>query len=332
MPPDRLIYPLTFRPVLKHYPWGGRNLERLGRRLPEGIVAESWEVSGHAHGPTPVADGPLAGLEIAELQRRLGEELLGRRHAAAPDRRFPLLVKLLDAHDWLSVQVHPGDEYALANEGELGKSELWVVLQADEGAELIHGFRPGADRESFAAAIAAGRAPEMLHRSAARTGDAFYVPAGTVHALGPGLVLAEIQQSSDATYRIYDWGRPRPLHVDKALEVLDFGRVEPGPVSPATVSREEARVEELARSPHFLVERLRLAREGVTEGACRGETFEIWGVLRGSATLSWDGPARSLAAVSWVLLPAALGEFEIRAEEEAELLRVLPPEHAPTGR
>ena len=153
------VYPLTFEPVFKDYPWGGRNLaSKLGRTLPDGIVAESWEIAAHPHGSSTVATGPLAGRTLVEVMAEWGEALVGSRsrYALAHDR-FPLLIKLLDAQRWLSVQVHPDDDYALAHEDDLGKTEMWVVLAAEPDAELIYGFKPGVTREDFAAAIAAGR-------------------------------------------------------------------------------------------------------------------------------------------------------------------------------
>ncbi len=329
--PRREIYPLTFHPQFKKYPWGGRNLEtRLGRRLPPGRVAESWEISGHPNGPTAVAEGALRGQTLAKVQTRLGETLLGRRSRKALERgRFPLLVKLLDAHRWLSIQVHPDDAYASRQGDDLGKTEMWVVLHAEPGAELLYGFRPGVDRPAFEHAIAERRVPELLHRVAAGVGDVFFVPPGTVHALGPGLILAEVQQSSDTTYRIYDWDRSgddrRPLHLERALEVLDFGLVEPGPVGTRLLREGPPRIEELVICPYFGAERIWVPAGGAYRGACEGESFEIWMLLEGCATLSWDGPDLGLEAVSSILLPAALGGFELRAAKPSICLRLVVP-------
>ncbi len=219
------IYPLTFDPVFRDYIWGGRNLETLfGRRLPPGIVAESWEISGHPSSPTRVNAGPLAGLTLPQVQERLGERLVGVRSGWATSRgRFPLLVKLLDANRPLSVQVHPPDDYALEHEGDLGKTEMWYVLHARPGAELIYGLAHETTPTEFRAALEAGELESLLHRLPVRVGDVIFIPTGMLHALLEGIVVAEIQQNSDTTYRVYDWGRvgadgkPRPLHVDKAL-------------------------------------------------------------------------------------------------------------------
>jgi len=229
----REIYPLEFTPVFQDYIWGGRRLATLfGRQLPDGIVAESWEISGHAKAATSVVGGRWDGKSLPEVLDALGEVLVGTDARDCLARgRFPLLVKLLDAHRDLSVQVHPDDAYAAVHEGgELGKTEMWYVLYADPGSELIYGLAQGVTPATLAEALQRGAVETQLHRLPIHAGDLFYIPAGTVHALLAGAVVVEIQQNSDATYRLYDWGRlgddgrPRPLHVDKALEVIDWGR------------------------------------------------------------------------------------------------------------
>ncbi|MBX2998751.1 MAG: AI-2E family transporter [Caldilineaceae bacterium] len=341
-PMNEQIYPLQFAPVFKDYPWGGRNLERiLGRSIPDGIVAESWEISAHPNGQTRVIDGSLAGLTLAEVQERLGEDLLGSRNRPALElKKFPLLIKLLDANQWLSVQVHPDDAYGLAHEGEYGKTEMWVVIHAEPGAELIYGLKAGADRDSFVSGVEAGNSERLLHRVPVRAGDVVFVPAGAIHSLGPGIMVAEIQQNSDTTYRIYDWGRlgndgnPRPLHVAQALDVIDWGQIEPGTVTPRLLSdgSRGLRHEVIGESPYFRTERLAMNTGSSYADRCAGESFQIWAVLSGQATLTWTGGPRHLSAISWVLLPAALGEFQIHADVDSVLLRVITPEPSEIGR
>jgi mannose-6-phosphate isomerase len=328
------LYPLTFLPVFKPYAWGGRKLGSVvGRAIPEGIVAESWEVSAHRKGPTPVASGALAGRLLDDLQREYGEALVGSRNRAALERgTFPLLIKLLDANEWLSVQVHPGDDHARRHENDLGKTEMWVVLQADPGAEIILGLSGETTREELRQAILESRLEPQLHRLKAHAGDVFFVPAGTVHALGPGLLLTEIQQSSDTTYRIHDWGRdpdldpPRPLHIEQSLQVLDYGAVRPGPVRPEVRTGSGFRVETLASCPYFETERVTLGAGSTWAGACSGETLELWCILEGTTTLRWRAGEEGLWAIRWLLLPADLGDFEFRAPTGATLLRVFTPE------
>ncbi len=341
------IYPLAFEPVFKDYIWGGRNLEtKLGRALPPGTVAESWEVAAHPNGQTKVAAGPLSGYTLDALQARLGERLLGQ---AADAANFPLLIKLLDANRWLSVQVHPDDAYAREHAGELGKTELWIILHAEPGAEVIYGLKDGVTREQFAQAAANGAIEHMLHHVSIRSGDAVYVPAGTVHALGPGAIVAEIQQNSDTTYRLYDWGRSgadgqsRPLHVQQALDVIDWRVVEPEIARPPVLSSPDGWVREILSDlrtiggaasdlraadgaatacPFFQVERLTGRPGAVWSDICAGDAFQIWAALSGSATLHWAGAPVELRAVSWLLLPAALGAFELRSETDCTLLRI----------
>ncbi len=328
---DARIYPLTFEPQLRDYIWGGRNLERLfGRRLPPGIVAESWEISAHPEAPTRVLHGPWQGRTLPEVQAALGEALVGTRGVMrAFQGRFPLLVKLLDAEQDLSVQVHPDDAYASAHDlGDPGKVESWYVLAARPGAGLIYGLAPGVDRERLCAAIRQGRVPDTLARLPVRAGDCVHVPAGTLHALTAGIVVVEIQQSSDATFRVYDWdrlghdGRPRPLHVQQALEVIAWEGDAPGVVSPDALSEGDGvRRARLVACPQFHLEQFDLAAGATYQGACTGETFEIWGCVQGEVELAWAGARLGLASIGFALLPAALGRFELRAAGLTRLLR-----------
>jgi mannose-6-phosphate isomerase len=326
---------LTFAPVFRDYIWGGRNLETLfGRELPPGIVAESWDISGHPSSPTLVDGGALDGLTLPQVLDLWGEALVGTRSRWATDRgKFPLLVKLLDANSPLSVQVHPPDEYALAREnGELGKAEMWYVLHAKPGAELIYGLSQETTPEAFRAALEGGSLADYLHRLPVQAGDAILIPTGTLHALLEGIVVAEIQQNSDTTYRVYDWGRlgadgkSRPLHVDKALDVIDFDMVRPAASKPEVVGGRRGLVRfEIARCPYFVVEKVELKDEAAYRGRCDGTTFEIWGCVAGAAQVKWASDALSLAAVRFALLPAALGEFAVQAVQPATLLRAYAP-------
>jgi mannose-6-phosphate isomerase len=325
--PD-LLYPLTFDPVFKDYPWGGRGLETVLRRtLPDGIVAESWDVAAHPNGSSTVNNGPLAGKTLPEVMELLGLDLVGEHSAAALEQgRFPLLIKLLDCNRWLSIQVHPNDRYGLEHEGEWGKTEMWVVLHAEPGAELIYGFARGVTKEAYAQVIGGEHSAEGLHRLKVKTGDVIFVPSGAVHALGPGIIVTEIQQNSDTTYRIYDWGRPRPLHLEQSLDVLDFSLVEPSAIKPKTVLDEEGfKIEQLASCSYFETERLTMPSGYEFFGLCDGSTFELWAAIEGRATIFSDAEPLTLSAVQWALLPAELGEFQVQADEDAVLLRVFVP-------
>ncbi|MDH3222475.1 MAG: class I mannose-6-phosphate isomerase [Gemmatimonadota bacterium] len=331
--------PLAFSPRFQKYIWGGRNLERvLGRSIPDGDVAESWEISAHPAAVTPVLGGPLDGVLLSELVARHGEAVVGRRGRWATRRGvFPLLVKLLDANRALSVQVHPDDAYARVHEGpqELGKTEMWYVLWAREGAEIVYGLEVGTTPEGLREAIREGRVDGTLRRVPAKAGDAFLIEAGTVHAILDGIVIAEIQQSSNTTYRVHDWDRtgtdgcPRELHVEKALDVIDFGRGALGPWVPEALPTEEGSDigrELLSRCDKFVVERIRIPRGSAWRGALDGETFEIWGALEGVGEVEGRGGAIRLDAVGFGLLPASLGPFAVKAREDLTALRVYLPE------
>ena len=331
------IYPLTFTPVFRDYIWGGRNLAtKLGRSIPAGIIAESWDISGHPSSPTTVDQGPFAGQSLLAVLEQLGADLVGSRSQAMLERgTFPLLIKLLDANKPLSVQVHPEDEYATAHEnGELGKTEMWYILHAEPEAYLIYGLTPNVTPASFRAAIESGILEPCLHRLPVKAGDAVFIPAGSVHAIMNGIVLAEIQQNSDTTYRVYDWnrvgadGKPRPLHIDKALEVINFAQVEPTAFTPQLIEHSPALQRDfITTCPYFNVEKLTFTEGNQTfKGSCDGSTFEIWGTMSGRAQVNWAGTPLPLPAIRFILLPAALGDFEIEVTEPGTLLRVYVPE------
>ena len=214
------LYPLKLAPSLHVKVWGGRRLAEMGKKLPTAApYGEAWEM----HDASVIVNGDLRGLTLGDLLRRYGAELTGGRQKAADG--FPLLAKLIDAQDWLSVQVHPNDVQAGRLEGEpRGKTEAWVILAAVD-AKLVIGLRPGTSRGEMAAAIRDNRLESCLVYADVQAGDVLYIPANTVHALGPGLLIYEIQQASDITYRLYDWGRlgldgrPRELHIEKGLQV-----------------------------------------------------------------------------------------------------------------
>lgn len=333
--PHPLSAPLTFAPRFRDYMWGGRRLAELGRDLPDGVVAESWEVSGHPDEPSIVDRGPLAGRDLPGLVADHGVQLVGTRGREAARRGvFPLLVKLLDASHALSVQVHPGDEHAaVLDPGESGKTEMWYILHADRGARVIHGLGSGVDRRALRRALAGGTVQECLNRVAVRPGDAVLVPAGTVHGILSGIVLVEIQQCSDTTYRIHDWdrldpaGKRRKLHIDRALDVIDFSARGAVPTPARQVEHGGGVMREVLAECHaFVVERVSLEGGAVYESRLDGETCEIWGVLSGSATVeAGGGDGLGLEAVGFALMPATMGRLRLRAGDDVVALRARLP-------
>ncbi len=315
------LYPFRFRLLLRRYLWGGRRFEsHLGKPLGSGNdYAESWEVCDHGNDQSIVDAGPLAGASLGELVRCRGQELLGR---AAPLERFPLLVKFLDATAVLSVQVHPHDEHAARmTPPDLGKTEAWVILAAEPQSRIYAGLKSGVDRAQLAAAIAEGTCERLLHHFQPRPGDCLFIPAGTVHALGDGLLVAEIQQSSDTTFRLFDWnrvgpdGHPRALHVEQALEVIDFQR---GPISPQAPRRTDRPwASRLVECDKFTIDRWDFGRPQTIGGDQR---FHIVCVLEGAVRIAGDPHADPLPKGSTALLPACLGEVQLTPQGNTVLL------------
>lgn len=218
------MYPMKLTPPLKSYIWGGKKLKTEFYKETElDCVAESWELSCHKDGSSIIANGELAGMTLPEYIAKKGKAILGEN--AAGFEEFPLLIKLIDACDNLSVQVHPNNEYALRVEGEYGKTEMWYIVDCEEGASLLYGFTKEVTAEEFARRISDNTLLEITNRVPVKKGDVFFIEAGTLHAIGAGILIAEIQQNSNTTYRVYDYGRvgadlkPRELHIEKAKEV-----------------------------------------------------------------------------------------------------------------
>ena len=307
------MHPLLLTPLYRRYLWGGRRFTtHLGRDLPPGDdFAEAWELVDHGLDQSIVAAGPLAGATLGALVQQRGDELLGRH---SPQTAFPLLFKFLDACRDLSVQVHPDDgRGAQLTPPELGKTEAWYVIDAVPGSRLFAGLRSGTDRASLADALRAGRCEDVLHSFEPRPGDCIFIPAGTVHAIGAGLVIAEIQQSSDVTYRLYDWnrtgpdGKARPLHIEAGLEsVSQFVPVCPAEPQPGG---DEA-TRRLVTCDYFIFEEVRPAGEWAVGG---DDACHFLAVLSGEFRLSEDWQIPPLTRGMCVLLPASIGRQVVSA-------------------
>lgn len=227
---------IRFQPIYQERIWGGRAFEKFGRDcLPKhGNIGESWEICDRSEANTRVKGGPLDGYSLRELIRRHGRDIMGP--GWHPERRFPILVKWLDSRDRLSLQVHPPQSVADIHGGE-AKTETWYVADAEPHAALFCGLKRGATREKFEAALRRNKACEWVHRVGVSKGDALHTPSGRIHAIDAGCLILEIQQNSDTTYRVYDWGRPRQLHIDESLRCIDFNDFEPEPMRAAKQSR-----------------------------------------------------------------------------------------------
>jgi mannose-6-phosphate isomerase len=334
------LYPLKFVPRLVEKMWGGRKIETdLGKKLPPGKnIGESWEiydfppgiVDSSAHRQSsPIANGPLAGRPLHWAVKEFGADLLGRVPLVGPHGQFPLLIKFLDAREDLSVQVHPDEKYCAENPDVHLKTEAWYILQHDAGSRLFKGLRPGATREVFRAAVDDGTVEQYLAAIPARQDQCHYLPSGTIHALGAGMLVAEVQTPSDTTFRVFDFnrvdpstGRQRTLHVEQAMHCIDFsGRPEdPQPRSP--ISAPKRRV---TTSPFFKIERVR-SSDGIEEQLTHTEPA-IWIMLQGEAEIKVDGVKQAVTFTrgETLFLPVAMKKPVLKTSSECLWLEVTFP-------
>ncbi|MBN1624630.1 MAG: class I mannose-6-phosphate isomerase [Clostridia bacterium] len=311
-------YPLLFKPLYKDYIWGGRRLESFGKELPAGITAESWEIACHPAGTGVVSVGPLKGKSLQELIDEYKELLLGTELYKDSNNKFPLLIKLIDASKDLSVQVHPDDEYAFINEnGELGKNEMWYVVDALPGTKLVSGIKAQITKEVFEEAVKEGTVEECLNFVEVQPGDCFNIPAGLIHAIGAGNLICEIQQNSNTTYRVYDYnrtddqGNKRPLHVEKALEVIDFSKRKKIHYTGITIENDSLKRTFLVANEYFAVEKITF--DGSFEENTEGERFHCFTVLDGS--LEFNGV--KVTKAHSCLIPAAAGKYTVSGKGTA---------------
>lgn len=297
-----MLYPLRFTPILVERIWGGNSLTRYGKAVPPGkLIGETWEICDRDKEQSVVSNGTFKGQTLRQLIATLGDRLLGTN--CRDTRRFPLLIKMLDARERLSLQVHPPAAIAPQLGGE-PKTEMWYVLEAQPDSHLIAGLRAGVTRSQFEAAIQHGGAAfqKCFHRFPIRAGESLFVPSGRLHAIDAGLVIVEIQQNSDTTYRVYDWdrvgtdGKPRALQITESLASIDFSDFEPSP-TPLPITCE-----------HFRVEKLTI--HGTHAGHCDGTTFHILAGLSGTVTIGNE----TLKPGDFALLPATLGDYRLTGE------------------
>lgn len=321
----KTLYPLTFRPIFKDKIWGGDKIHSvLGKEYP-GLpnCGETWEVSAVEGSVSVVSTGPLAGKDLRNLMEEYGAALLGGRVFAKYGKNFPLLVKFISAADDLSIQVHPGDEMAKRYHGSYGKTEMWYVLDADPGARLISGFVRPVTREEYLEYFGSGRLEQLLLSAPVAKGDCFFLPPGRVHSIGRGILLAEIQQSSDVTYRIYDFdrtdasGHRRELHVEQALRAMDFS----ASGDPKTHYRQaDAGAVTLVECPYFETTLLKTGGRFARDYSDTG-SFVIFTCVEGSGKIVTRAGESSIAKGQCVLLPAEINDrVEIVPGEHIELL------------
>ena len=337
------LYPLKFKPRLVEKIWGGRKLETvLGKTLPaEKPIGESWEIYDFPPGivdkssdwvSAEIANGPLAGKTLHQLVEEFGEDLLGEVQPVGPYKQFPLLIKFLDAREDLSVQVHPDQDYANTHPDAYLKTEAWYVVQNDPNARIYKGLRAGTTKDAFKQAIEQGTCEEHLTAIPVKEGNCYFLPSGTVHALGAGILAAEVQTPSDTTYRVYDFnrveaatGKPRTLHVDQALACIDFTGA-PEPVQQRShVAGFFTTVTRLCTCEFFKIEKVRFT-EGVEEPVPYDQPV-IWMMLEGEAEVRVDGvkePTRFVRGDT-VLLPAKMKKPMIKTLKDCVWLEVTFP-------
>jgi len=323
------LYPLRFEPIFQYRLWGGRRLEHvLSAKLPsDGPIGEAWLLSDRDDHPSVVADGALKGQTIQQLIRRWPKQLLGK--FAGRFSRFPLLLKFLDAQKVLSVQVHPSDQQThYIPPGESGKTEAWVVLEAGANSRVYAGLKPGTTPQSLQEAIDHHAVADMLTSFKAAAGDAVFIQAGTVHSLSD-LVVFEIQQNSDVTFRLDDWdrvdpttGKLRPLQVKQAMACIDFTQVKIGPVVPVFDESEPVRRERLFDCTHFQLSRLR-ANSPFMVGTTESPTVLVG--IEGTGQVEHDGIEYTLNKGGTILLPAVVGMCTFRPQSASTLLEISLP-------
>lgn len=340
------LYPLKFKPRFVEKMWGGRKIETvLGKPLPpDKPIGESWELydfpPGVVDGSTTwlsseIANGPLAGRTLHGLTGEFGRDLLGDVQPSGPLGQFPILIKFLDAREDLSVQVHPDDAYVERHPAASVKNEAWYVLQSEPGARILKGVRSGTSPDDFRRALNAGTVEQCLNTVRVRPGASYYLPSGTAHALGAGILVAEVQTPSDTTFRVYDFdrtdpstGKPRTLHVEQALECIDFSGKSPPGQQRSHVAGLFTTVTRLVTAEQFKLEKVRMT-EGVQEPVPYDQPV-VWIMLEGQAEISVKGATEptALGPNETVLLPATMKEPMIKTLKDCVWLEVtFPTQH-----
>lgn len=297
------MYPIKFKSLYYDKVWGGRDFESFRKDLPDGEIGESWDIACHNNGTGIVENGKFKGVSFDELIKTYGTELLGKH---GNDKKFPLLVKLINSKEKLSVQVHPGDEYAEVNEGDSGKTEAWYVIDAKEGASLIVGTKD-CTREEFEKSVENNEVEGYLNKINVKKGDCFLINSGLVHAICEGVIIAEIQQNSDVTYRVYDYGRDREIHVKKALDVIDLN------LKAENLKEKELKGNVktgvlLCENEYFGIVKYKVENEINLE---EKDNFSIITCVEGEGFIVSEGHNEKIITGDSYLIPANIGEYKI---------------------
>ncbi len=320
------LYPLKFKPIFKDKIWGGTQIQtKFGMDYGNlSNCGEAWLISGYGEDLTIVENGFLAGNNINELVEIYMGELVGDRIFEKYGNEFPLLIKFIDSNDWLSVQVHPDDALSKKMKINGGKTEMWYVLGAENGAKLISGFSKKVEKEEYLERLNNKNLKEILNYESVEKGDVFFIPAGRIHALGPGTLLAEIQQTSDATFRIYDWdridtaGMSRELHTDAALQALDF---EVQKEYKTKYKSEQNQSTPLIECPYFTTRLIEMDQD-VVKNFQELDSFVIYMVVEGNCSLTYANGKIDLKLGEAALVPASIDNIGLHPKEKTKLLEI----------
>ena len=320
------MYPLKFVPIIKDKIWGGHKLQNIFGKQPNGLpnIGESWELSGYPTDNSVVANGYLAGKTLTELIGKYGEQIIGKKVYNRFGINFPLLFKLIDANDDLSIQVHPNDQTAKLRHNSFGKTEMWYVLDAEPDACLIIGFKKNCTKKEYLEALEKGEVEELLQKVPVKSGDVFFIPAGLVHAIGKGVMVAEIQESSDITYRIYDYkrtddkGNERELHTAEAVDVINF---KASKKSKTEYNQKLNEPVELVKCEYFTTNLLEFDKELYMYYA-HEESFVVYMCLEGNFEISGGTSSVEIRKGETVFIPAGMNDITLIPKGKVKLLEV----------
>lgn len=315
-----VAYPMKFTPILKERVWGGDKLKTLGKDVSADNIGESWEISAVEGDVSTVSNGYFQGEKFDDLINSYPIEIMGKEIFSIFGKQFPLLIKFLDAKTDLSIQLHPNDDLAKERHNSLGKTEMWYIMVAEPNSRLILGFKEDSSPKEYLHHLQEKTLPTILQEYAVKPGETYLIETGTIHAIGGGILLAEIQQTSDITYRVYDWdrrdnaGNQRELHVDLALDAIDYRKKEPK----LTYQPKEDESVEIVSTPYFITNYIELQTE--LSIAHKGESFRIYVCTEGSFSVRYTEETISIQQGETILIPATLREYEFQGE--AKILEV----------
>lgn len=318
---NQILYPLTFIPILKDRIWGGTKLKTVfNKQIESQTTGESWEISGVKDEVSEIVNGQFEGKTLTWLLKEFPEEILGKRIHEKFGSDFPLLFKFIDAKDDLSIQVHPNDELAKKRHNSFGKTEMWYIMQADENARIVVGFKENSNQEEYKAALENKNLISLLKEIPVKKGDVFFLETGTIHAIGAGIVIAEIQQTSDITYRVYDWdrvdaeGNSRELHTEQALDAINYNTTE----TQKNYSKEENVSNTMVECPYFTTNFFPLTK--TVEVQNDNDCFRVYMCMEGNFEITVDGETYFYKKGETILIPAALSHYKLSGK--ADLLEI----------